>query len=283
VLKRADGTRIQDVSGRVQDAAPLGADSAWHAPALLNDPTERTMNGPAIALALSLIAAAGFLYLAVCIVAAHRFARTRSKAQMLRLELRDLNEQRVQFPVRDGRPRIDARYLAAQPHEAAVVLLHGNDACHADELKSPTFALAQRLLDSGISVLMIGGHGTSSAARAARAWREHHDVLGAVDYLLDRGYAPGRIGVLGASMGAAASLLAAADEEAIGPVVADGAFADFDQMIRLQYAKLAGTPSWLLPGALAIARLWTGVDLREVRPLARAHAMRGRPVLLILS
>ena len=46
-------------------------------------------------------------------------------------------------------------------------------------------------------------------------------MLGAVDYLLARGMAPAGVGVLGASIGASAALLAAAEEPAIRAVVAD--------------------------------------------------------------
>jgi fermentation-respiration switch protein FrsA (DUF1100 family) len=42
------------------------------------------------------------------------------------------------------------------------------------------------------------------------------DVLGAVDWLLERGYDAGRIGVHGASTGASTALLACRDEAAIG-------------------------------------------------------------------
>ncbi len=57
-------------------------------------------------------------------------------------------------------------------------------------------------------------------------------MIGAVDYLLDRGYAPGAIGVLGASMGGVAALHAAVGDEAIGAVISDSAFADFGEMIE---------------------------------------------------
>jgi alpha-beta hydrolase superfamily lysophospholipase len=64
-------------------------------------------------------------------------------------------------------------------------------------LKGSTVALARQLGEHGLSVLMIDlrGHGASTRARLTYGVREREDVLGAVDYLLDRGYAPGAIGV----------------------------------------------------------------------------------------
>src|SRR5207247_5020959 len=117
-----------------------------------------------------------------------------------------------------------------------------------------------RIVEAGISVLRIDlrGHGSSSAARLSYGAAERHDVLGAVDWLLERGYDAGRIGVLGASMGASTALLACAEETAIGALVADSPFADFGTMIERQYRRLSGgLPAFLLPGALGCARLLT--------------------------
>jgi len=125
----------------------------------------------------------------------------------------------------------------------------------------------------------LRGHGTSSRARLTYGARERHDVLGAVDWLRAQGH--GRIGVLGASMGAATSLLAAADEPGISALVADSAFTDFGLMIERQYRKLSHLPRCFLPGALAVGRLVTGVRLDRVRPLEAARSLHGRPMLVI--
>lgn len=234
---------------------------------------------------LSLVAMLGLAYLLVCSYIAHRFTHIRRKLPQLQQAHPELDRQQVRFAARDGRARIDAWYLPAKPRQGAVILVHGKDACRGDELKSPTFTLAQRLRDAGISVLMIDlrGHGTSSRARLSYGWNERHDVLGAVDYLLERGYAAGRIGVLGASMGGAAAVLAAAEEPAIGALVSDSAFASFEAMIERQYAKMARLPHCFLPGALVIGRLLLGVDVRRVQPLMHMPRLRGRPVLVIHS
>lgn len=106
-------------------------------------------------------------------------------------------------------------------------------------------------------------------------------MLGAVDWLIERGYAPGSIGVLGASMGGAVALRAAALESSIGAVVADSAFADFASMIAARFTRLSGLPRCFLPGALAIGRRFAGADLARVRPLDDAAVLRGRPVLIV--
>lgn len=218
-------------------------------------------------------------YLAVCALLAQRFTLAR------RLHVQRAKAERVvRFPARDGRARIEAHFVPGEGGDGrAVVLVHGKDACRGHELKGDSTRLVAALSARGIAVLAIDlrGHGRSSRARLTYGERERFDVLGAVDWLREQGH--DRIGVLGASMGAATALLAAADEPAIVALVADSPFADFGRMIERQYRRLSGLPLCFLPGGLVLARLLTGVNLRRVRPLQGAQALRGRPVLVIHS
>lgn len=235
---------------------------------------------------LTLTAAAAALLLAsytgIAGVVAQRFTSAQRKAPCA-IDSRQLCL--VRFPARDGLANIAASYLPVPVARGAVVFVHGKDACRGDELKGNTMELAARFNEAGFAVLMIDlrGHGDSSRARLTYGERERFDVLGAVDWLRARGHA--RIGVLGASMGAASTLLAAADEPGIRAVVADSAFCDFGQMIERQYRKLSHLPGFVLPGALAIGRALTGVALQTVRPLEAAARLgrASRPCLLIHS
>lgn len=234
---------------------------------------------------LALFALLGLAYALACLWVAHRFTRPRAAPQGPHERHPALQPHAVQFPARDGRARIDAWYLPAQPHQGAVILVHGKDACRGDGSKSPSLTLAARLRDVGMSVLLIDlrGHGSSSPARLSYGWHERHDVLGAVDFLRERGYAPGRIGVLGVSLGAGTAVLAAAEEPAIGALVLDSAFASFEQVLGRQFSRMARLPGWFLPGTLAASRLLLGVDLRRVQPVSCMPRLRGRPVLVIHS
>jgi dipeptidyl aminopeptidase/acylaminoacyl peptidase len=227
-------------------------------------------------LALAGVAAA---YVAVCTVVAQRFTRARRQQPATWLDA----AEPVRLAARDGRAQIMGWYLDPGDARGAVLFVHGKDGCRGDELKSPSAPLACSLAAAGFAVLTIDlrGHGTSSRARLTYGARERHDVLGAVDWLRARGH--GRVGVLGASMGASTALLAAADEPAIAALVSDSAFADFAEMIERQFRRLSRLPGCFLPGALAVGRLLTGVDLRGVSPLASAAALVGRPVLVIHS
>jgi protein-S-isoprenylcysteine O-methyltransferase Ste14 len=125
----------------------------------------------------------------------------------------EIAADQTHIPSRDGRALIQAWYLAAKPRRAAVIFVHGEDGWCGDAWKAPPLSLARRLVSIGISVLMIRlrSHCSSSASLWSYGQSEHHDVLGAVDWLLDRGYPANAIGVLGASMGAASAGIATAD------------------------------------------------------------------------
>jgi dipeptidyl aminopeptidase/acylaminoacyl peptidase len=229
--------------------------------------------------ALVTIALLTLSYALVCGCIAHRFTTAQRKAP----PAPQPDVQTVRIASRDGRTQISAWYRRPAQCRAAVAFVHGKDACRGDELKADSAALADALSAAGIAVLRIDlrGHGGSSAGRITYGQNEKHDVLGAVDWLRAQGHR--QIGVLGASMGAASALLAAAEEPGVAALVADSAFADFAAMIERQYGKLCRLPRCFLPGALAASRLLTGVDLSRVSPLSAAPALRGRPVLVIHS
>jgi len=230
-------------------------------------------------LALALTVLLALTYALVCSAIAHRFTTPRREAPQAPAS----GSRTVHFPSRDGRARIAADYHRPAHCRAAVVFVHGKDACRGLELKADCSGLIDALAAAGIAVLRIDlrGHGSSSAARLTYGHHEQHDVLGAVDWLRSQGHP--RIGVLGASMGAASALLATAQEPAVMALVADSVFADFPAMIERQYGKLCRLPRCFLPGALAVSRLLTGVDLNRLSPLAAAPALRGRPVLVVHS
>lgn len=177
----------------------------------------------------------------------------------------------VNFPSRDGRARIAATLLHAAPAVSAVVLVVGQVGCWGSDARIEgrslhVRTLAQALRSRGITVLVtrLRGHGES----------ERHDVLGAVDYLLAHGFEAGRIGVIGASLGACAALMAAAEEPAIAAVVADSPRRD-----------LCGAPQCpaevLMPLARWLGRLLSGVDVGRRPWLGHLATLRTRAVLVV--
>jgi dienelactone hydrolase len=227
------------------------------------------MNTP-MHLLSSALAATGICWAVDRLIRSHQ---KRRKPVALSHPLRTACAEEVSFVSRDGRAHVQASLLNA-PHACAAVVLvvgqvgsWGSDA-RVENRSLHVRTLAQALRARGITVLVarLRGHGES----------ERHDVLGAVDYLLAQGYRSGRIGVLGASIGASAALLAAAEEPAVRAVVADSP--------RIEAHAGAERLVWPAP-VLALVR-WlgralSGVDVGPRPVLGSLAALRNRAVLIV--
>ena len=162
-----------------------------------------------------------------------------------------------------------------------IVLVHGFGANRADPTTG-LLGLARDLRDRDFGLLLFDmrSSGDSTGERNSAGFYERFDLLGALDYLTERGADRRRTGVLGHSMGGAVALMACSAPGAAAAVVADSSFADLWLMIR-QAQKGAGRALILAnPGMSAIARLVYGVEIGEVSP-AKSLAMSESPVLII--
>lgn len=234
-----------------------------------------------------LVTAGSVGYAMLAVAVAERFTSAAREASSFTPRDAGLCYEDVRFHARGDDVRLAGWYLGARRPRGAVVLVHGRGASKGHELTVQAMALVRRLLDDELSVLMLDlrGHGDSDPARLTYGCNERLDVLGAVDWLVARGYRPGAIGVLGASMGGSAAIAAAAEEPAIGAVVSDSAFADFAAVLRHNFPRVMRTRAALalLPGALWWVRRWTGVALQAFRPAELARKLQQRPLLLIHS
>jgi dipeptidyl aminopeptidase/acylaminoacyl peptidase len=191
--------------------------------------------------------------------------------------------QDVRFPARGGDLRIAGWYMPRDGSRRAVVLVHGKSVNRWIEFGGGFLKLAVALHARGFTVLMIDlrAHGESEGERAGFGLRERRDVIGAVDWLEQQGYAPGSVGVLGVSMGAVASIGAAADDPDIGALVADCGFADMGALLKRQWgAASGGLPDFYRPATIAIGWL-LGYDFYADRPAAEIGRIAPRPVLIV--
>lgn len=116
----------------------------------------------------------------------------------------------------------------------AVLLLHGN----AGDISNRT-PLARGLLEEGCSVLLLEYRGYGGSEGVPSEEGLHLDAVAGLDFLSDRGLTPGRIIVLGRSMGGAvAARLAAA--RPVGGVILESAFTSLHGMARALYPFLPG-------------------------------------------
>jgi pimeloyl-ACP methyl ester carboxylesterase len=195
---------------------------------------------------------------------------------------RGLDYREVRFRTPDGATL--AGWYVPSRNGAAVALLHG-----ASSTRSAVLDHAVVLARGGYGVLLYDarGHGGSTGRAMDFGWYGDQDVTGAVSFLAAReDVDPGRIGLVGMSMGGEQALGAAASDDRVRAVVAEGAT-----------GRTAADNEWFseeygVRGSLTEA--WTGVLeyglvdlLTAASPPVSLHdavaATAPRPVLLITA
>jgi esterase/lipase len=138
----------------------------------------------------------------------------------------------VDVPLRTSDGVDLAGWYVASSNRAAVVLLHGAGSTRSDVLDH-----AAVLAEAGFGVLMIDarGHGESGGGAMDFGWDGDTDIAAATAFLASRpDVDPGRIGLVGVSMGAEQALGASGTDPLVRAVVAEGAT-----------ARVAADEAWL--------------------------------------
>src|SRR3954454_12234860 len=149
--------------------------------------------------------------------------------------------------------------------------------------KSDLLGVGARLWKAGYRVLLFDfrDQGESEQAIATIGHFERDDLENAIDYVLWR--VPGaEIGLVGYSMGAAVSIMAATHRPEVKAVVADSSFADLKKVLRDIFRHSTHLPA---SPALEIAEImiWlrAGYRFSNVRPLDYVARVAPRPLLII--
>lgn len=145
--------------------------------------------------------------------------------------IRDLPYKEVSFFSRGDGVSLSGWWIPVFGSERCIVIWHGGWR-HRDDLKIGTAHLALVLAVAGYNVLLpdFRGHGRSGGEWRTIGADESRDVLGAFDWVKNQGISSENIAILGFSMGAAATLLAASQEKEIVAVVSDSSWADFSKV-----------------------------------------------------
>ncbi len=174
----------------------------------------------------------------------------------------------VSFAARGQDYLVRAFYLPGLPDMPALVDVHGYNMSRHSEYH---LRRTNGLRDLGYTVLSLdlsdNGGDTFQNGRISMGFSERWDVLGAYDYLLTKGFAPGRIGLVSESMGAATSLVAASMEPGIGAVWADSPFEDASIVLGEQ-AAMHNYPPVIIAGGMVWGVLIVGERIWEVKPIA---------------
>lgn len=165
--------------------------------------------------------------------------------------------------------------------DKAAVLVHGKDTNRFGS--DHTLRVARWLRDAGYSLLLFDmrGHGESDGERFSLGQHERKDVAAAVDHLAGRGFAPGRVVVVGESMGAAVAVQGVAVRRDVAAVVADSAYADGPTIVDEAGPGETGLPDWYTAAIVLVAKTLFGLDAAAVDPAAVVRANPQVPFLFI--
>ena len=174
----------------------------------------------------------------------------------------------VRFTARDGASERTGWFIPSEGEGPVIIMVHGRDASRTAAVKGNFLQEARLLHDAGFGVLMIDLAAMVRAATPASPLGSRSAATYSAPWTgcCRAALAPGRIGVLGLSLGAAAAIGAAAEEPAIAALVTDSSFADINTLIEEQWEKASGLPRPFLYSALFMARILTGVDLTQAQP-----------------
>lgn len=187
----------------------------------------------------------------------------------------------VEFPSRNSSLTLSGWYIEGEPAQPTIIIVHGHNRNRESNLE-----LASRLAGRDFSIMLfdLRGHGRSGGQETSGGYHERWDLLGAFDFLMQRGVQAEKVGVLGFSMGAATALLGVAEEPAIRAVVADSSYADISDLIAQETARETPFPEWIVPvfvpGMDLMAGLFFDVDIGAMIP-QEAVARLDYPVLLV--
>lgn len=159
-----------------------------------------------------------------------------------------------------------------------IVMVHGWTSSRQEPMSRAGY-----LHGAGYNLLLfdLRGHGTSDGSYTTLGWAEPDDVLAAVRFA--RRQDPGSVALLGYSMGASASIEAAARGAGVAAVVEDSGFASLLDVIRHDFTRNTGLPaSPFVDPLLAIGTADLGVDPARVRPVNDAARLTV-PMLAIVG
>jgi fermentation-respiration switch protein FrsA (DUF1100 family) len=191
----------------------------------------------------------------------------------------------VKFLSRIDSVSLDGWFLpaAGRSNGRTLIFAHGY-AGNRLETGLPALALAGSLVQAGYNVLMFDfrNSGQSAGKLTSVGQFEVYDLLGAVDWAAANH--SGRIGVIGFSMGATTSILAAAQNPEIAAVVADSPFANLKQYLQENLPVWSNLPSFPFTSLIMnILPPLTGIHAASVDAYEAVDRVYPRPILFVHS
>lgn len=162
-----------------------------------------------------------------------------------------------------------------------IIFAHGFGGSRS-AMPSNTLKLAKRLAYEGYNVLMFDfrNSGSSGGKFTTIGYYEKYDLLSAIEYAKSKDSS--NIGLLGWSMGASASILAASESVDVKAVIADSPFSDFHTYIEEQFSYWTKLPDKLSPFVVSTAETVVGLDYEKVSPALASKKLQENEIALFL-
>jgi pimeloyl-ACP methyl ester carboxylesterase len=197
-----------------------------------------------------------------------------------------LDYRSIRFPSRGGDETLDGWFIPSRRGSeslATIIFSHGYAGNRLEE-GLPALALARSLAEAGYDVVLYDFRncGQSTGSLTSVGYHEQRDVLGAFDWARANGAK--RIVLLGFSMGATSSLLAAAQEPGVAAVIADSPFSHLTRYLRRNLPVWTRLPNFpFTPLILTILPPLTGTRPDAVDAESAVDRIYPRPVLFVHS
>ncbi|GAB4467758.1 MAG: alpha/beta hydrolase [Armatimonadaceae bacterium] len=196
--------------------------------------------------------------------------------------------ERVRFRASDGVtlrgwyvPAPENGKVAGQGARGVIVISHGYYGNRSEMLPYLAF-----LHHAGYAALLYDfrAHGWSNGRRATFGLGETRDLQAAIHWVREHpDLRDLPLFLLGESMGASVSLMAAAEEERVRAVVADSPYARFDRAVEGRLRTALGEPvaKVVTPPTRRVGEWILGVPSDKIAPIEAAAKIAPRPILLI--
>ncbi|HEY8395102.1 MAG TPA: alpha/beta fold hydrolase [Thermaerobacter sp.] len=171
----------------------------------------------------------------------------------------------------------------AGPASRTVIFAHGYGKNRLQD-DVPGLDVAAALVRAGYNVLMFDfrNSGESGGERTTVGQEEVRDLAGAVDWVRRTHGSGQRIGLLGWSMGAVTSILAAGGPVRVDAVVADAPFSDLSTYLDENLAHWTGLPEFPFNWTIRVLLPpLVGLHVDRVRPVEAVARFGDTPLLLI--
>ena len=165
--------------------------------------------------------------------------------------------------------------------DKTVILAHGYQANRL-QFKEKSLDMIKAFLSKGYNVLAFDfrNSGESGGKITTAGFYEKDDVLGAVQFVKSRGSK--QIFLMGFSMGASASILAAAENPDIKAVIADTPYSDLNELLENSLQEWTTLPAVPFNKVTMLSlRVLTGIDLAQVSPKNAVANLSPRSLFLI--